>query len=292
MKKTSLPKIISIITKSLNENGYSAYLVGGCVRDLLIGKSPKDWDFTTDATPEQIEKCFENTFMNNPYGTVTIVNQDEEESLQGVEITPYRSEGKYLDGRRPESVLFVKTLEEDLSRRDFTINAIAIDPKDLSIKDPFGGLSDMSKSKIVTVGDPEKRFNEDYLRMLRAVRLSCVLNFSIEEKTKKAIQKNAEKIKNISLERIRDEIIKICNSDKPSNGFLKLKETGLLAHILPEIDASFGIDQNGSHKYDVFTHLLYALDYTAEKNLSMELRLAALLHDIGKPKNSDTWRGL
>ena len=284
MKKTSLPKIISIITKSLNENGYSAYLVGGCVRDLLIGKSPKDWDFTTDATPEQIEKCFENTFMNNPYGTVTIVNQDEEESLQGVEITPYRSEGKYLDGRRPESVLFVKTLEEDLSRRDFTINAIAIDPKDLSIKDPFGGLSDMSKSKIVTVGDPEKRFNEDYLRMLRAVRLSCVLNFSIEEKTKKAIQKNAEKIKNISLERIRDEIIKICNSDKPSNGFLKLKETGLLAHILPEIDASFGIDQNGSHKYDVFTHLLYALDYTAEKNLSMELRLAALLHDIGKPK--------
>ena len=284
MKKTSLPPIISTIARVLNEKGHSAYLVGGCVRDLLIGKTPKDWDLTTDATPEQIENSFENTFMNNPYGTVTIVNQNEEKSTQWVEVTPYRSEGKYLDGRRPESIKFVKTLEKDLSRRDFTINAIAINPKDFSIKDPFGGLSDMSKSIIVTVGDPEKRFNEDYLRMLRAVRFSCVLNFSIDEKTQKAIQRNAEKISNISLERVRDEIIKICNSDKPSTGFLKLKETGLLSYILPEIDGAYGVDQNGSHKYDVFTHLLYALDYTAKKKLSLELRLAALLHDIGKPK--------
>ena len=190
MNKIILPETISRIAKTLKENGYSAYLVGGCVRDLLVSVSPKDWDFTTDAGPEEIEKCFENTFTNNPYGTVTVVNQNEEKSLQGVEITPYRSEGEYLDGRRPESVKFVKTLKEDLSRRDFTINAIAIDPEDFSITDPFDGLSEL---QIFTISS--RILSEEIFCIFSAFFSIAFLVFSSIEKFKTQLNLTARSMR-------------------------------------------------------------------------------------------------
>ena len=283
MKEVNIPKEVLICSNTLSENNYDAYLVGGCVRDLILNKIPKDWDITTNANPTQIEKKKKKSFINNKYGTVTIITQSNDETLQEIEITPYRVEGGYTDGRHPDEVKFVNDLEDDLSRRDFTVNAIALNPKDFDITDPFGGINDIAKGIVRTVNDPSERFEEDYLRMMRAVRIATVLEFDLDKDALEAIKKNASKIKKISAERVRDELIKIIESKNAVAGFKLLRSSGLLKQILPELQSAVGIEQSGCHKFDVFTHLIKSMECAIDKEMSLELRLAALLHDIGKP---------
>ncbi len=268
----------------LNEAGFEGYAVGGCVRDLLLGKNPKDWDVTTNAKPEDIQKIFPDNFYENKFGTVTVRTENEDKTLKEVQVTPYRVEGKYGDKRHPDEVKFVTKLEDDLSRRDFTINAMALDIEG-GVIDLFEGQKDIKLKVIRTVGKPEERFGEDALRLLRAVRFASVLGFKIEEKTLEAVKKNADWLIAISKERIRDEFIKIINSDNAFEGVLLLHETGLLKHIVPELLEGVGIEQNLHHVYTVWEHLTRALKYAAEQNYSLEVRLAALFHDIGKPRS-------
>ncbi|WP_426350932.1 CCA tRNA nucleotidyltransferase [Alloiococcus sp. CFN-8] len=273
----SLPKNVAYIIDTLYDKGFEAYAVGGCIRDSILGKKPNDWDITTSAPPEIIEKTFEKTIPTGiKHGTVTVLIDKEP-----FEVTTYRIDGEYLNNRRPEEVTFVSSLKEDLARRDFTINALAYNHKD-GLKDYHNGLSDIKEGIIRTVGNPDVRFTEDALRLLRAVRFSCQLGFSLSEETYDSIKKNSSLIKNISRERIREELNKILLSDKPSKGFLLLESTGLLKYILPEAQAMVGLDQrNPHHDKDVFIHTLSVID-NAPKNLT--LRLAALLHDIAKPE--------
>ncbi len=257
-------------------------MVGGPVRDLILGKKVKNWDFTTDATPEQILKLHPNGFYNNQFGTVGVSYPvDGEETI--FEVTTFRKEGKYSDSRHPDTVVWAKTVEEDLARRDFTINAIAYDGKHLV--DPYQGQEHIRKKRIVAVGDPDKRFQEDALRMMRAIRFTSQLGFLIEDKTRDSIQKNAALIMNVSWERIRDELVKILASDHPSEGILFMRNTGLLTFVLPEVDMCFIIPQKSPkrhHIYDVGTHLAMALKYCPSPNPIT--RLATLLHDVGKAK--------
>lgn len=278
----TLPEYIYTFVKQFAKNNYEIYLVGGSVRDLLMGKLHKDWDFATSATPEQILALFPDGFYNNIFGTVGIAQE-----IKGVkhvfEVTTYRREGEYKDRRRPENVEWAKTIEEDLSRRDFTINAIAYDGKNLV--DPYKGQDDIKKKIIRAVGDPDKRFKEDALRMMRAARLSAELGFLIEEKTRDSIRANAPLIKEIAWERIRDEFMRILASDNPAEGALFLRSSGILEQILPEIDACFGVEQKSPkrhHIYDVGTHLVMALKECPSKD--PVVRFATLLHDVGKAK--------
>ena len=270
---------------TLKKAGFEAYFVGGCVRDLLLNKKPKDWDVTTNATPEKIIALFPKTFYENPYGTVGVVNEGEgiDESLKVVEVTPYRLESGYSDNRRPDSVTFSKKLEDDLQRRDFTINAMALAPETGELVDLYEGKSDLAKKIIKTVGQPEERFIEDALRLLRAVRFSAELGFEIESATEKAIADNANLLKNISKERIRDEFAKIIMSAEPKRGLELARKFHILEYISLDLEKSAGVLQGGIHKYDVFEHLLRALQHAADKNWPLEVRLAALFHDIGKP---------
>ena len=280
----SLPKEVKNIIKKLNEGGFQGYAVGGCVRDLLLGKSPKDWDVTTNAKPEDIQKIFPDNFYENKFGTVTVRTESKDETLKEVQVTPYRVEGKYGDKRHPDEVKFVTKIEDDLSRRDFTVNAMALDIEDKVI-DLFGGQKDLKSKTIRTVGKPEERFDEDALRLLRVVRFASVLGFKIEEKTLDAVRKNADWLIAVSKERIRDEFIKIINSDNAHEGILLLHETGLLKHIVPELLEGVGVEQNLHHVYTVWEHLTRALKYAAEQNYSLGVRLASLFHDIGKPRS-------
>lgn len=291
--KEMIPSIIKEIAEKLEKNGFQAYLVGGCVRDLLMKRKPKDWDFTTNARPEEIQKIFPKSFYENKFGTVTVITEASEETLKTVEITPFRLEGKYTDKRHPDEIKFAQTLEEDLARRDFTINALALKiGKKPEIIDLFGGKEDIQKKIIKTVGNPEERFNEDALRLLRAVRFACELNFKIEERTKEAIKKMAPLLNFISKERIRDEFIKIIMSKEAALGINYLKELNLLAHFLPELlegEKIIGVTKKlKAHiKYEsltVFEHLLKTLDYAAKNDFNLETRLAALFHDIAKPR--------
>jgi len=282
----SLPEAIKNIFSIFKKNGFEIYLVGGAVRDFLLGKKPKNFDFTTNATPEKIQSLFPNSFYNNTYGTVSIPLEIEDlSSLQKtiVEITPFRKEEEYTDFRHPEKIEWAKTLEEDLARRDFTINAIAYDGK--KIIDPYYGQKDLKEKIIRCVGDPDKRFTEDALRLLRAIRFASQLGFLIEEKTRKAIEKNSQLITKISWERIRDEFLKILKSDHPAEGVLFLRNTGLLKYILPELDVCFFIPQKSPkrhHIYDVGTHLVMSLKHCPSKDEIT--RFATLIHDIGKAK--------
>src|SRR3989344_4350895 len=240
----SLPKEIKSILDKLSKAGYEGYVVGGCVRDLLMGREPKDWDVTTNARPEEIQKIFPDNVYENDFGTVGIKTGSEDPTISIVEITPYRIEGKYTDKRHPDEIKFAKTLEDDLSRRDFTVTSLAMDVSG-KITDLFEGQEDIKNKIIRTVGDPEERFSEDALRLLRAIRFTTVLNFSakggpasgweIEEKTFKAIKTNAELLRAISKERIRDEFVKIIESDNAYEGILLLEEAGLLQYIVPEL---------------------------------------------------------
>lgn len=272
-----LPEYITQFMKSFADAGHEIFVVGGSVRDLLLKKAVKDWDFATAATPEEILKLYPKGFYNNTFGTVGI----EVEDKQIFEVTTYRHEGEYKDSRRPEDVTWAKTIEEDLDRRDFTINAIAYDGK--KIVDPYGGQADIKKKIIRAVGDANVRFAEDALRLLRAVRIATELGFTIEENTQKAISANASLITNIAQERIRDELLRIIASDHPAEGILLARECGLLAHILPELDRCFDISQispKRHHIYDVGTHCVMALKHCPSSD--PVTRLAALLHDIGK----------
>lgn len=298
IEKENIPNFVSHVTKMLQNSGFEAYLVGGCVRDMLMNKNPKDWDITTNATPQQIQEVFSDykTIYENKFGTVSVLNIPPE-SVSGetrispdqdnqVQITTYRSEIGYSDNRRPDSVSYETELEKDLERRDFTINALAFDPFNGAkgqIIDIFNGLSDIKDKTIKCVLDADTRFKEDSLRMIRAIRFSTTLNFTVSYETLKAIEDNKELIKNLSNERVRDEFIKIINSPSPAFGITLMEKTGILPFILPEIIESIGCEQKGAHIYDVYNHLLHALQHAANKEYSLEIRLAALFHDIGKP---------
>lgn len=286
----SIPPEVTRVTSALKEAGFEAYLVGGCVRDLLLNRTPKDWDITTNAHPEQIQALFEDTYYNNDFGTVGVVSlprQANEEpidpTLKVVEVTPYRTDGTYSDSRRPDTVEFGVSLEEDLARRDFTVNAIAFDLDKGHLVDPYKGQDDLSAKQLRAVGDANERFQEDALRMLRAIRLGAELGFSIEQKTFEALSTNAHLLEKISKERIRDELIKTVMSPYPMEALLHMKHTDLLRFVLPDLEHGIGVKQNHSHIYTVFDHLVRALQYAADKNWSLEVRLAALFHDIGKP---------
>ncbi|OGK19826.1 hypothetical protein A3D80_03905 [Candidatus Roizmanbacteria bacterium RIFCSPHIGHO2_02_FULL_40_13b] len=271
-----LPKIVQDFIETFEKNGFEVYVVGGAVRDLILGKEITNWDFTTSAGVEEIQKLFPDHFYNNDYGTVTV----KKESFL-FEITPYRKESDYADLRHPGKIEWAKTIEEDLARRDFTINAIAYDRK--KVIDPYDGQGDIEKKIVKAVGDADKRFNEDALRLLRAVRIATQLGFTIEDATMTSIKKNAELILKISQERIRDELFKIIASTRGSDGIFLLRDTGLLKHVLPEVEACFGVDQvspGRHHTVDVGTHLVEALRLCPSSDTIT--RFATLLHDIGK----------
>ncbi len=288
MSKThskEVPKEVSHVTEALRKAGFEAYLVGGCVRDLLLKKKPKDWDVTTNAKPEEIVSLFEKTFYENEFGTVGVVNENtSDKTLKIIEVTPYRIEGEYSDSRRPDSVEFSDKLEDDLKRRDFTINAVALDDSKGQIVDLYKGQEDLKAKVIRTVGDPEERFGEDGLRLLRAVRLHAELGFTINIDTQKAIKNKANLLSKIAKERIRDEFIRIIMSDRPMEGLVSCETLGLLKYIVPELKETIGVDQGGVHNYDVWEHLLRSLQHSADKNWPLHIRLSALFHDIAKPQ--------
>lgn len=276
-----LPKEVVDLMNVFRKNKYQIFVVGGAVRDMLLNKEISNWDFTTNAIPEEIQKLFPDSFYNNIYGTVTVKAIQESPLRPIFEITPFRTESDYSDSRHPEKIEWAKTIEEDLSRRDFTINAIAYDGK--NIVDPYNGQKDLKNKLIKTVGDPDRRFGEDALRLLRGIRFTSELGFLIEDKTRQSIQKNASLITKISWERIRDEFFKILTSDHPAEGVLFLKNTGLLTYVLPEVDICFTIPQKSPkrhHVYDVGTHLVMALKHCPSKDPIT--RFATLIHDIGK----------
>lgn len=277
-----IPKIVIEIWRKLLDSNYSAYIVGGCVRDLLLNKKPKDWDITTNAKPNEILKLFPNSFYENRFGTVGVKTGLEDPTLSVIEITTFRIERKYFDFRHPEEIKFAQKIEDDLKRRDFTINALAMDING-NIIDLFNGIEDLNNKIIRSVGDPKERFNEDALRMMRAVRFACELNFKIEKETFDAIKEKASFIQFIAKERIRDEFIKIIMSENAIKGIELLRESNLLIEIIPELMQGYKIMQNKHHKYDVYTHSLKSLEYSVKKNFPLEIRLAALFHDIAKP---------
>ena len=278
-----IPKEVKSVISELEKQGFEAYIVGGCVRDLFLEKEPKDWDVATNAKPKEIQKIFPENFYENTFFTVTVQTKSKDAALEHIEITTYRTEFEYGDRRRPEKVEYAKTIEEDLSRRDFTINAIALDLK-RKVIDPFEGQKDLKAKQIRAVGNAEERFGEDALRMMRAVRLSSQLGFAIEGKTKKAIQKNSVLLKEISQERIRDELVKIIMSERAMEGIEILRELKLLQYILPELEEGHGVSQNKHHIYTVWEHNVLALKYATDQNWDYIVRIASLLHDVAKPR--------
>jgi poly(A) polymerase/tRNA nucleotidyltransferase (CCA-adding enzyme) len=286
-----IPKEVLEVVEKLKENGFEAYIVGGCVRDFLRGVKPEDWDVTTNAKPEEIMRVFPKSFYENRFLTVTVLTESENPKLKEIEITTFRKEAKYTDKRHPDFIGFAKTLKEDLARRDFTINAMAIDVKrkkeeGIRIIDLFNGQEDLKNKIIRGVGDPRERFSEDALRMMRAVRFSVSLGerWKIEEKTEEAIKENAFWISAISKERIRDEFLKIIMSERAAEGIERMRQLGLLKYIIPELEEGYKVTQNKHHIYDCYEHYLRSLDFAAKKGFNTYVRLAALFHDIGKPR--------
>lgn len=283
IKKIKLPEEIGAIIDKLKKNGFESYAVGGCARDLLLGKKPTDWDITTSARPEEIQKIFPDSFYKNKFGTVTVKTQSKNVSRKEVEITTFRTEEHYTDKRHPDLISFTINVKDDLSRRDFTINTIAVDNQN-KIIDLFDGQKDLDKKIIKTVGKAEDRFTEDALRMLRAVRFAAQLDFEIDASTFQAIKNNAAWLQAIAKERIRDEFIKIVMSNNPDGGIELLKESGLLKYVIPELEKGIGVSQNKHHIYTIYQHSVLALKFAAEKDFNLEVRFAALFHDIAKPQ--------
>jgi len=279
----SVPEEVVAVSKTLAEAGFEAYLVGGCVRDMLLGREPKDWDVATDATPADVQKLFPESVYENDFGTVGIKTESEDPRLKIIEVTTYRIESEYTDKRHPDEVKFASNIEDDLSRRDFTVNAMAMDMKG-DVVDPFGGAQDIKDRTLRTVGVPEERFSEDALRLMRAVRFSMELEFEIELNTRRAMVKLAGGLEEIAKERVRDELVKILMTPNAAKGIILLEELDLLRYVLPELREGIGVGQNKHHIYTVFEHNVRALDYTARENYSLPVRMAALLHDVGKPK--------
>ncbi|MBI3251593.1 MAG: HD domain-containing protein [Candidatus Andersenbacteria bacterium] len=323
-----LPNEVKNLLETLQTAGFEAFVVGGSVRDLLLGHEPKDWDVTTNAKPEEIQKLFPRNFYANDFGTVTVLTGAEKTGITEVEVTTYRVDAGYSDNRHPDSVQFTGNLKEDLARRDFTVNALALrsgsgsfpvrqlaegrvgevaakfNPlyppyqgedrnkpggdsvliDNMSVVDPFGGLKDLHAKVIRSVGAASERFQEDALRLMRAIRLAAQLGFEIEAETLSAIKAHANLIEHVSKERMRDELVKIVMSEKPEFGFNLLRETGLLSYIIPELMEGVGIEQNKHHVYTVFEHNVKSLQFAADFGYPVEIRLAALLHDVGKPR--------
>jgi len=313
--KLQLPKEVLDIINTFQKKRFEIYIAGGAVRDILLGKIVYDWDFATNATPEQMLKLLKDkdAYYTNEFGTVGIPPTEEGE--RPFEITTFRTEHGYSDARRPDKIKWGKTLEEDLKRRDFTINAMALarvkewksgrveeklemwekktpalllscSPA-LILIDPFGGQKDLNDKLIRAVGDPNERFSEDALRMMRAVRIAAELGFTIEEKTLKAIQKNASLINKIAAERVRDEFFKILASSYPYEGMMLFRNVGLMQEVLPELEKTFGVEQKSPgrhHIYDVGTHSMLSLKHVAEKNTNPVVRFATMIHDVGKAR--------
>ncbi len=286
------------VIRTLENAGYEAYVVGGAVRDLLLSRPVPDWDVATNATPDEVMRLFQESFYDNAYGTVMVTGKhlcEQFEMPEGVihqesvvDITTYRSEEGYSDRRRPDNVVWGKTIEEDLKRRDFTINAIALKiletsgvKHEVELVDGYGGREDIEKKLIRAVGDPRRRFEEDALRMMRAVRIASQLGFEIEKETEEAIQKNAKLIEEISWERIGAETMKILASDNPAEGVEKMREVGLLKYVIPELLEGVGLAQKGRHKYDVYRHSIESLRNCPSPD--PVVRLATLVHDVAKP---------
>ena len=290
-KEFTLPLEIKMVTATLVSAGFEAYVVGGSVRDLVLGKEPKDYDVTTNATPEEIITLFPKTFYENTFGTVGVVTCGEDvgtvcssESVKIVEVTPFRTEGKYDDGRHPNDVSWAKTLTEDLERRDFTINAMAYDNVKGELIDVYKGQENIKDKLVKTVGNADDRFQEDALRLMRAIRFCVQLDFDLDSVTRESIERHAHLIKRVSFERTRDEFSKILMSDFPLRGIILLSETGLLQYIVPELEKGKGVMQNQAHKYDVWEHNLRTLQHSADKKWPLFIRLSALFHDVSKPE--------
>jgi len=299
--KLTIPITVQKMLGILSKADFEAYIVGGSVRELLLDRPVKDWDITTSATPDQIMPLFKGSFYDNNFGTVMIAPQqvirqlktkDQPQDFDTFDITTFRLEYGYADKRRPDKITWGKTLEEDLKRRDFTINAMALKlqvdkPKSSQsqvegmVIDPFHGQVDLKDKLIKAVGKADERFSEDALRMMRAIRFASQLGFTIEPKTLKAIESNASLLQHISWERIRDEFLKTISSDYPVDGILTLYSTGLLQYIMPEMIETRQVPQAGRHKLDVWNHSLESLRHCASTNPIV--RLATLIHDIGKP---------
>jgi poly(A) polymerase/tRNA nucleotidyltransferase (CCA-adding enzyme) len=279
-----VPLEVKTVAEALRKAGFEAYLVGGCVRDLLLHRSPKDWDITTNARPEDIQRVFPDSFYENEFGTVGVKTGSEEQTLAVIEVTPYRTESGYSDKRRPDAVAFGNSLEDDLARRDFTINAIALDESKGQIIDPYQGQKDITAKVLRTVGVASNRFEEDALRLMRAVRLVAELGFALDTDTAAAIKEKAPNLKHISRERIRDEFVRILESDQPMMALVLAQQLGLLEYIVPDLIRGIGVDQNQAHSYDVFGHNLRAMQHAADKAWPLDIRLAALFHDISKPE--------
>jgi tRNA nucleotidyltransferase (CCA-adding enzyme) len=270
---------------TLRKAGFKAYVVGGCVRDMLLERDVKDWDISTDATPEEVQAIFGKTVPTGiAHGTITVL-------VGGAtfEVTTLRQDSDYPDARHPERVFFTKEVDVDLSRRDFTVNAIAYEPVSHEVVVPHDGLHDVAKRIIRTVGKPLDRFREDGLRPLRAIRFACQLDFEIDKETYGAIPLALNRVSLVSMERVRDEIVRILECRKPSRGFELMRETGLLGLFMPELEHSRGITQNEFHAYDVFWHSLYTCDAVPQDKPLV--RLAGLLHDIAKPSTREEREG-
>ncbi len=282
---SQIPPEIRAVIEALERGGHEAWIVGGCVRDLLLKRDPKDWDVTTNANPEQIQGLYPNTFYTNEFGTVGVVNDDIEGPTKIVEVTPYRVEGKYSDARRPDSVTFSQNIEDDLKRRDFTINAMAYSSSKGQLLDLYEGQKDLKDNLVRAVGEARERFEEDALRIMRAVRISAELDFSIEPATKDAMVSAGPQLEKISKERVRDEFVRILLSEKPMKALILSHGLGILPFISIELEQAVGVEQNQAHSYDVFEHSVRALQHAADKGWDLNIRLAALFHDIGKPKS-------
>ena len=273
--KIELPLKVNKIITTLQQNGYEAYAVGGCVRDSILGREPEDWDITTSAMPEETKALFQKTFDTGiEHGTVTVLLEKE-----GFEVTTYRIDGKYEDNRHPREVTFTRSLKEDLLRRDFTINAMAYNEKD-GLVDIFGGIDDLQKGMIRCVGNARERFSEDALRILRGIRFAAQLGFSIEEETRQGMKELAPTLQNISAERVQVELIKMIVSTRPEL-LRDAYELGITKQFLPEFDRMMMTEQETPHHmYNVGEHTLQAM-----RNIRSDkvLRLTMLLHDMGKP---------
>jgi tRNA nucleotidyltransferase (CCA-adding enzyme) len=276
----AIPEPVLELCRRIERGGYRAWVVGGSLRDVLLERAPKDWDLATSATPEQVMGLFRRVVPTGlQHGTVTVLLGDA-----SYEVTTLRGEGGYSDGRRPDEVFFITDIERDLARRDFTVNALAYDPIEDRLIDPFGGLRDMGARVLRTVGRPEERFGEDGLRVLRAARFVATLELTIEEGTKRAIPGTLDSFQKVSPERVRDEWMKSFSARKPSAAFDLMRETGILGITCPDLVEQFGCAQNKWHAYDVWRHTMECMDACDRGPVH---RLAGLLHDIGKPKTRE-----
>ena len=290
--KAEMKDFATSIVRTLRQHGFQAYLVGGCVRDLLLGRAPKDYDVATDATPRQVMEIFPETYaVGAQFGVVLVPGPDGEgvasegvSKSKAVEVATFRSDIGYSDGRHPDEVRFSKSPREDVERRDFTINGMLLDPLIGEVLDFVGGRKDLKSGIIRTIGDPLKRFSEDKLRMLRAVRFAARFDYQIDGATFVAIQDLAEQIRAVSQERVRDELTRMLTEGHGRRAFLLLDETGLLREVLPEISAMKGVEQPPEFhpEGDVFVHTLLLLDHLPHP-CPMTLAWGALLHDVGKP---------